>query len=259
VIPALSFGIPALTSRSWLSAANLDLNSINALHGDKFTGVLGRFFGLYEWPMWVAVAVALVLVVMRRERAALALAGAAALWVAVEIAFAYHGFSAVARYLIEPAAVFVTLAGAGVGWVLAGTARLARVSSAAGLVAVLVLLVALVPSVRNRATITRGEIEQAHRFTAQDNSLAAVIKRDGGATRIRACGQPVTGLGHQSVLAWDVGLNVGNVGYRPGKSIDSGIPIVFFRVHDNGWEVLPIHILASDRAACDRLKTNIAF
>ena len=259
VIPALSFGIPALTSRSWLSAANLDLNSINALHGDKFTGVLGRFFGLYEWPMWVAVAVALVLVVMRRDRAALALAAAAALWVAVEIAFAYHGFSAVARYLIEPAAVFVTLAGAGVGWVLAGTARLARVSSAAGLVAVLVLLVALVPSVRNRATITRGEIEQAHRFTAQDNSLAAVIKRDGGATRIRACGQPVTGLGHQSVLAWDVGLNVGNVGYRPGKSIDSGIPIVFFRVHDNGWEVLPIHILASDRAACDRLKTNIAF
>jgi hypothetical protein len=259
VIPALSFGIPALTSKSWLSAANLDLNSVNALHGDKFTGVIGRLLGLYELPMWLAVLTALLLAVVRRDRVALSVAGAAFLWVAVEIAFAYHGFSAVNRYLIEPAAVLVTLAGAGVGWVLAGHPRLARVSSAAGLVAVLALAVALVPTVRNRASITRGEIEDAHRYAAQDNSLELAIKDDGGATRIRACGQPVTGLGHQSVLAWDIGLNVGNVGYRPGKSIDSGIPIVFFRDHDNGWQVLPIHIPASDRAACDRLKSYTAF
>jgi hypothetical protein len=259
VIPALSFGIPALSSRSWLSAANLDLNSVNALHGDKFTGVIGRLLGLYELPMWLAVLVTLVLAVIRRDRVALTLAGAAFLWVAVEIVFAYHGFSAVNRYLIEPAAVLVTLAGAGVGWALAGSPRLARSSSAVGLAAVLILLVALVPSVHNRDDAIRADVNDAHAFAGQDNSLQAVIKRDGGATRIRACGQPVTDVGHQSVLAWDIGLNVGNVGFKPGKSIDSGKPIVFFRDHDNGWEVLPIHILASDRATCDRLRTNIAF
>jgi hypothetical protein len=258
VIPALSFGIPALTSRSWLSAANLDLNSINALHGDKFFGVIKRLLGLYELPMWLAVAVALILAVVRRDRVVLGLAGAAFLWVAIEIAFAYHGFSAVPRYLFEPAAVLVTVAGAGVGWVLAGTARFARVSSAAGLAVALVLLVALIPDARNRARITRYEINLAHDFAVQDNSLEAVINRDGGATRIRACGQPVTDVGHQSVLAWDVGLNVGNVGYKPGRSIDSGKPIVFFKAHGNGWDVLPIHILASDRARCDGLRITAA-
>ena len=258
VIAALTFGIPALTSKSWLSAAHLDLNSVNALHGDKFFGVIGRLLGLYELPMWLAVLVTLILAVARRDRVALGLAAAAFLWVAVEIAFAYHGFSAVARYLIEPAAVLVTLAGAGVGWVLAGLPRFARVSSAAGAVAVLVLLVALVPVARNRARITRGEIEDARVFAAQDNSLEAVIVREGGAARILACGQPVTDVGHQSVLAWDTGLNVGNVGFKPGRSINSGKPIVLFKAHDNGWEVRPIHTLASERSTCARLRTNIA-
>jgi hypothetical protein len=259
VIPALSFGIPALTSKSWLSAANLDLNSVNALHGDKLTGVIGRVLGLYELPMWLAVLAALILAVARRDRVALAIAGAAFLWVAIEIAFAFHGFSAVARYLIEPVAVLVTLAGAGVGWLLAGTPRSARVSSAAGLVVVLALLVALVPAVRNRRQVTRAEITDAHAFADQDNSLEAAIKRDGGATRIRSCGQPVTDVGHQSVLAWDVGLNVGNIGYKPGKAIDSGKPIVFFKDHHSSWQVLPIHTLASESATCERLRINVPF
>lgn len=257
VIPALTFGIPALTSKSWLSAAHLDLNSVNALHGDKFLGVLRRLRSLYGYPMWIAVAVAVILAAIRRDRVVLGLAAAACLWVAVEIVFAYHGFSAVSRYLFEPAAVFVTLAGAGVGWVLAGTARFPRVSSAAGLVVVLILLAALIPTVRDRVHITRVDIQDTHGFAAQDNSLETVIKREGGATRIRRCGLPVTDVGHQSVLAWDVGLNVGNVGYHPGREIDAGRPIVFFKAHDDGWEVRPIHMLASDRAGCDHLKTSI--
>ncbi|HEY5318985.1 MAG TPA: hypothetical protein VIJ20_13440 [Solirubrobacteraceae bacterium] len=259
LIPALSFGIPALTSKSWLSAANLDLNSVNALHGNKFTGVIGRFLGLYHLPVWLAVLVTLILAVARRDRVALALAGTAFLWVAIEIAFALHGFSAVSRYLIEPAAVLVALAGAGVGWVLAGTPRIARVSSGVGVLAVAILGVALVPTLRTQARTLHGNIDDAHRYAAQDNSLHAVIARDGGAARIRACGQPVTDLGHQSDLAWEIGLNVGDIGFRPGKAIDSGKPIVFFRMHDNSWQVLPFHLLASDRATCERLKTTIAF
>lgn len=258
VIPALTFGIPALTSKTWMSAANLDLHSANALHGDKIFGVIGRFLGLYELPVWLAVLLALVLAVARRDRVALLLAGAALLWVAVEIAFAFHGFSAVARYLIEPAALTVVLAGVAVGWVLAGTARLPRLSSGAGLVAVVILVAALVPAAALRVRTARAEIGDAHSFAAQDDSLEAVIARDGGAARILACGQPVTDVGHQSVLAWDTGLNVGDVGYKPGRSIDGGKPIVLFHARGNGWQVRAIHMLASDRGTCARLKTDTA-
>jgi hypothetical protein len=253
LIPALTFGIPALTSKSWMSAAHLDLHSANALHGNKITGVLGRLRSLYEVPMWVAAGVALVLALARRDRGALVLAGAAALWVLAEIAFAIHGFSAVARYLIEPDAIIVVLTGAAVGWVLAGTARFPRLSSGAGLVAVAVLVATLVPAAALRVRTVRGEIHDAHSFAAQDDSLEAVIAREGGAARILACGQPVTDVGHQSVLAWDTGLNVGKVGYKPGKEINLGIPIVLFHSHHTGWQVRPIHTLAS----CARLKTAL--
>jgi hypothetical protein len=256
LIPALSFGIPALTSKSWMSAANLDLHSINVLHGNKISGVIGRFLGLYELPMWLAATLALILAVARRDRAALVLAGAAFLWVAVEIAFAFHGFSAVSRYLIEPAAVMVVLAGAAVGWVLTATPRFPRPSAGAALVALAVLVAALVPAATLRVRTVRGQIGDAHRWAAQDDSLAAVIARDGGAARILACGVPVTDVGHQSVLAWDTGLNVGDVGYKPGREIQHGNPIVLFHSHENGWQVRPIHSLASDRAGCALLKTD---
>jgi hypothetical protein len=259
VIPALSFGIPALTSKSWLSAAHLDLHSINALHGDKISGVIGRWFDLYEVPMWVAVAIALVFALARRDRIVLVLTGASVLWVVVEIVFAYRGFSAVARYMIEPAAVMVVLAGAGVGWALAGVTRFPRLSSAVGLAATAVLVAVLVPVAAHRVRTVRKEISDAHRFAAQDDSLQAVIARVGGAARVLGCGQPVTDVGHQSVLAWDVSLNVGKVGYKPGRAIDSGEPIVFFHAHGNGWQVRPIHVLASERAACAGLRTNTGF
>ncbi|MDQ6804061.1 MAG: hypothetical protein M3065_03635 [Actinomycetota bacterium] len=258
LIPALTFGMPALTSKSWMSAAHLDLHSPNALHGNKITGVIGRFRSLYELPMWVGALVALVIAVARRDRIPLFLAAAAALWVAAEIVFAFHGFSAVARYLIEPAAVMVVLAATAGGWVLAGTARFPRLSGAAGAVAVATLVATLVPAASQRVRTVRGEIHDAHRFAAQDDSLEAVIAREGGAARILACGQPVTDVGHQSVLAWDTGLNVGRVGYKPGKAIAQGGPIVFFHSHHDGWQVRPIHILAADRAACDRLRTDTA-
>lgn len=256
LVPALSFGVPALASKTWLSAAHLDLHSINALRGNKVTGVIGRFFGLYELPMWVAAGAALVLAAVRHERAALVLAAASILWVAVEIVFAYRGFSAVARYMIEPAAVVVVIAGAGVGWALAGIPRWPRLSTGIGIAAALVLIAALGPVARQRVRTVRAEIRDAHRFAAQDDSLEAVIVRVGGAARVRACGQPVTDVGHQSVLAWDVGLNVGKVGYKPGRAIESGKPIVLFHSYHNGWQVRPIHVPASELTACAGLRTN---
>ena len=69
----------------------------------------------------------------------------------------------------------------------------------------------------------------------------------------------MTIVGWQSTLAWEVELNVGNVGYKPGRSIRKGDPIVLFKPHKLGWQVRPIHSLASSRASCARLRTDTDF
>jgi hypothetical protein len=123
-------------------------------------------------------------------------------------------------------------------------------------VLVVVLVLALAPSARSRARVAHEVIDTARRDAVVLSRLRAVIARYGGAARIKSCGQPVTLLGFQSELAWVVGLNVGTLGYHPGRSIVQGIPIVLFRPDDNGWQIRPVHISASDSARCDRLRTN---
>jgi hypothetical protein len=255
-IPLLWFGIPALTAHSWFVSGDLALNSKNALHGDKFTGVLGRFVGLYSWPMDVAALLALVLAAIRRDRTSLLLAGAAFVWVGIEIGFAYHGWSAVPRYMLEPAGVMIAVTGGGIGRVLAERPRRRSVLAWAGPAAVAVLLLALIPAARDTLRVTRDGITNARVRANQIRRLEAVIARSGGAARIKACGQPVTFVGVQSWLAWELGMNVGFVGYKPGKSISKGLPIVLFRPHGLGWEVRPIHTVAP---GCASLKTDTTF
>ena len=250
------FSVPAITSHSWFSAGDLALHSSNAIHGSKIVGVIGRLRGLYELPMQLAVLVALIVATVRRDRAWLGLAGAAGLWVVIEIAFAYDGWSAVPRYLMEPAAVLVVLAAGAVGQILAYEPRRGGALRWAPGVVVLVLIAALVPPARSRARVAHAEFHASHHAAAVLTRLEAVIAKDGGAARIKACGQPVTVLGYQSELAWAIGLNVGNVGFRPGASIDQGIPIILFKPHDDGWQVRPTHMLAGDAVRCDALKTD---
>jgi hypothetical protein len=258
-IPLFWFGVSALTAKSWFRAGDLALDSINVIHGNKFIGVVRRVLGLYAAPMQLAAGFAIALAVLIRERVWLVLAGCAAAWIAVEIGFALHGWSAVTRYLFEPEAVFVVLAGAAVGRALAAGPSVSNLVRSAGLAAVVVLIGALVPTAILRARGAGSEILMRRQAAVQIERLEAVIKRVGGAARIRACGQPVTLVGWQSTLAWEVGLNVGNVGYKPGRAIDKGEPIVLFKPHELGWQVRPIHILAADRAACSALRTDTAF
>ena len=69
-------------------------------------------------------------------------------------------------------------------------------------------------------------------------------------------GHPVTLIGYQSTLAWEIGQNVGNIGYKPGREIDRGAPIVLFKPHGRGWQVRPIHIRPDARTTCERLRTD---
>jgi hypothetical protein len=259
IIPLLWFGVPALTSHSLLTPGDLALNSIKALHGSKITGVLGRFLDLNEVPVRLAALLAVVVAVARRDRDALLLAGAACLWVAIEIGFALHGWSAVSRYMAAPAAVVVVLAGVAVGQLLSAAPSWSLphatvLVSWAVPAAVLVLVGSLVPAAGTRAMAVHAQIRQVRTNTIKIKRLQAVIERDGGGARIRACGQPVATVGYQSILAWDLGMNVGNVGYKPGRSINQGHPIVLFKRHQLVWTVRPIHTRAAQRAKCLRLR-----
>jgi hypothetical protein len=257
-IPAFWFSIPALTSKSWFISGDLALNQQTVIHGNKIIGVVNRFRSLYELPMQLAWLLAIVLAALRRDRTTLLIVAAAGLWLVIEVAFAYHGWSAVSRYMIEPAAVMVAVAGGGIGWLLANT-RTSRILRWVGPVAVVALLVALAPTAGRRVRLVRSQISNARHSAHQIDRLHKVIDRDGGADAIKACGQPVSLLGFQSTVAWFVGLNVGNVGYKPGRSIGHGDQIVLFKPHDNGWQVRLYNLPAPVKARCAQLETDSDF
>jgi hypothetical protein len=258
-IPVFWFGVSALTAKSWLRPGDLALNSVNVIHGNKFIGVTRRLLGLYEPPMQIAAALAIAFAVVIRDKVWLALTGLALAWLAIEIAFALHGWSAVTRYLFEPEAVLVVLAGAGLGRVLAAGSPTSVAARLGGVAIAAILIGSLTPTAVTRARGAHSEIEMRRQASVQIDRLESVIKQLGGPSAIRACGQPVTTVGWQSTLAWEVELNVGNVGYKPGRSINKGNPIVLFKPHMLGWQVRPIHTLAANRAACSSLRTDTAF
>ena len=128
-----------------------------------------------------------------------------------------------------------------------------------GPVVALALIVALAPDAGRRVRTVRGLIDASRHSAKQIDRLHKVIDDDGGPDAIKACGQPVSLLGFQSTVAWYVGLNVGNVGFRPGKSIGRGDQIVLFKPHDNGWQVRLYNLPATAKAQCDQLKADTDF
>ncbi len=146
VLALLWFGIPALTSRSpflgGLERARLRASAAQrprVRHHRPLPGQLNPT--VVELIALLAVALA----VIRRDRVTLGLAAGACAWVIVEIAFSLHGWPGLARYMFEPAAVVIVLAGAGVGWVLASAGRASRAAGWAGVALVVVIVGALVP------------------------------------------------------------------------------------------------------------------
>lgn len=257
-IPAAWFIVPALTAKTWLVGSQLAMNSSRAVHGNKLEGVIGRFLHLHALPVELAALVAIAFAIARRERAVLLLAGAALAWVLVEIAFALHGWSAVPRYLFEAAAIVAVLAGVAVGHVLAIDPAASGGRRWIGPAAVVVLVVVLLPGARVRVQVEHRDLIKQRGFARQIDRLHAVIAADGGAARVLACGRAVTLVGFQSTLAWELGLNVGNVGHKPGKEIGHGGPIVLFKPHLLGWQVRPIHTSLADRGKCSRLRAVTA-
>jgi hypothetical protein len=255
VIPAMWFGIAALTSRSWSIASDVALESTRTLPGSPISRVPHNFLSLYELPMKSAVLCALMLAVARRERAWLLLAGTALVWLVTWTGLALRGWNPSARYMFEPAAILIVLAGAAVGWVLANAPR-HTVLRWAAVTAVIGLVVALALPARNRVQLAHNGIVFGRIWARQLSRLHAVIDKDGGAKRILACGQAVSYIGFQTILAWDLDRNVSDIGWQPERAIKQANPIVLFEPYDVGWKVRPIH---ADRAGCKGLSTTTAF
>jgi len=261
VIPLLWFGIPALTADSFFVAGNLALHSGRALHNNKVFGTIDRFLDLHEAPIWIAALLSVAVAIWRRDRPTLVLAGGVVAWVVVEIAFALHGWPALNRYMFEAAGVAVVIAAVLVGrllqgfsaWSTAGRPSLARIPDWVGIAAVALIALALVPTAITRLRAEHKDLNHERTRTRQINRLAGVIARIGGPSAVVPCGQPASELSFQSILAFSLNLNVGDVGYHPASDVHRRRPTVEFRPVGHGWHVHPYHTPPALRAQCRRL------
>ncbi len=251
-VPLLWFGIPALTSKSWLIAGKVLDESTTAFPGNKELAVLKGFSGLYELPMQLAGLLALAVAVVLRERTWLLLIAAAASWLVVDIALALHGSGVAPRYTFEPAAVMIVLAGATLGRLLVLEPHRIPIVRLAALAAIGGLVVSMATPARIRARLFHNGIVLGRQWAKQLDRLHLVVRREGGTKRILACGQPVTTVPYQSILAWELDRNVDEVGWTPGWSIRHGAPMIYFMPVGAGWRVRAIHTTPR----CHRLNTS---
>jgi hypothetical protein len=258
VIVFMWFGIPWITNGRPDIAGELAQNSPRELHQDKVFGTIGRITELQYLPVWIAALATVAVAVWRRERTVLVLAGGIVVWVLIEIAFAFHGFPALPRYMFEPAAVAGVLAGIGVGWAFTGLPSLSpRIPRWSGIAVVAVLVATLVPGAVARLRTERTDLRLQRGRTNEIGLLETTVDKVGGYGHIRACGEPVTVVGYASVLAWDTRLDVGSVGYLPPLEMRRRYPIVLLLpVSPGGWSVRPWHTPRFLLSRCSGLRAS---
>jgi arginine exporter protein ArgO len=250
VLLVLWFGIPALTSRSPFVAGSNALGSGRALHNDKVFGTVKRFLHLHAVVIDVIALATVAVALWRRERTILALAAGVVAWIVIEIAFALHGWPGLARYMFEAGAVTVVLAAVGVGRLLAQPPAASRVAVWGGIALVLAICASLVPTAASRARSERKDLRAQRARTAEINRLASTVTGLGGAALLRSCGEPLTRLEYQTILAWQLRTNVSRVGFKYSEAIARGQPIVLFTPTHLGWKVQALH---QRLPACRRL------
>lgn len=250
ILLLLWFGIPALTSRSPFVAASNAFGSGRRLHSDRVFGTIDRFLDLYPTPLEIAALASVVWAAIRRDWITLALAAGAVAWVVIEIAFALHGWPGLGRYMFGAAALMVVVAAVLVGRLLVEIPRwVARrlpggvpAFSSAGALLVVLLIGFLVPPAISSARGAKRGIDYQRIRTKEIDRLAAIVTQLGGTKRLTACGEPLTRLEYQTVLAWTLHVNVARIGFKYGEAIQHGNPIVLFTpIPQGGWVVQAVH------------------
>jgi len=210
-------------------------------------------------PLWIAALAGCALALVQRNRLLLGLVAGAIIWVLVEIAFALHGWPALARYLMEPAGIACVLAGIMVAWLLLDGPRLRpRIPYWAGIAVVAILVAALVPGALTRLRTERVDLRHERGRTREIGLLQTTTTRLGGYRHILNCGQPVTDVEYVSAMAWLYHVNVGFVGglqqHVQAAELRARIPKVLFTpLPHGGWKVVPWHTLPSKQARCHGL------
>ena len=258
LIAFMWFGIPWITNGRPNISGELAKASPRELKHNRLFGTLGRFTELEYLPVWIAAVGAVIWAVLRRRLVVLALAVIAAGWVVVEIAFAYHGWPALPRYMFEAAGISAVLAGVAAGWALTELPRLrASLPGWIGIPVVAVLVGTMVPGAVARLRAERADLHHERARTHQIAMLATTTNLLGGAHHIEDCGQPVTDVGYVSSLAWLYHLDVGSVGglqqHVEQIELRQPIPKVLFTPSAHGWAVAPWHTRPSQVARCRSL------
>jgi hypothetical protein len=132
-----------------------------------------------------------------------------------------------------------------------GSPRVAAITRAAGLALAAGLLASLVPAAVSRVRAEGHDLRLQRRRTEEIALLSGAVARLGGPRRLRSCGEPLTRLEYQTVLAWTLGRNVAAVGFKYAPAIRRDSPIVLYTpIPTGGWAITPLHQRA---AACARL------
>jgi hypothetical protein len=219
------------------------MNSGQAIAGDKLTGVLRRFVDINATPVELAALLGCALGVWRRDWRIVGLAAGVVIWLLVEIAFAYHGWPALQRYMFEAGGLLIVLAAVAVGRLLVEPPSLRSSAGLGCVTAVCVLVGSLVPTALHRTQAVQRDLRDQRARAADIKRLSTAIAASGGRTRLLACGAPLTRLAYQSAVAWTLQVNVSAVGFNFDKGIATGRPIVLLRAPTakRGWVIQPIH------------------
>jgi hypothetical protein len=263
VIGFMWFGIPTITNGRPNISGELAKLSPRVLKHNKLGGTISRFGELEYLPVWIGAAIAIVFAAVRRNWIVLSLAGGAVVWLIVEIAFAFHGWPALPRYMFEAAGVCAVLAGVAVGWLLAELPQLrVGVPQWVGIPVAAALVIALVPGAIHRARVERRDLRHERGRAHQIALLQTTADRLGGIRHIQNCGQPVTDVGYVSSLAYLFHRNVGHVGgFQQGvQKAELRNPrlakVLFYPVTHGGWKVRPLHTRATQIARCRSLRAS---
>ncbi|MHB8658786.1 MAG: hypothetical protein ACYC91_12680 [Solirubrobacteraceae bacterium] len=260
VVLFMWFGVPTITNHRPFVAAQLALKSPRELKQNKIIGTLGRFTELEYLPVWLAALGGLAWAYFRKHWLVLGLAACCVLWVIVEIAFALHGWPALPRYVMEPAAICAVFAGLAIGWLLSDVPRvLRRIPSWASLIVVAAVVVALVPAAVARMRAERRDMSHERARTTEINRMNSFFGVLGGVPHIRRCGEPVVNVEWVSAMAWTMHLDVGFVGHRPAFELHQKYPIVLFKTLSDGWQALPWHTVPSKLIRCAGLHSKYVF
>ena len=91
------------------------------------------------------------------------------------------------------------------------------------------------------------------------NQLAELVSRLDGPDRFHGCGEPLTRLQYQSMVAFTLHLNVASIGYKYAPAIASTRPIILITPGPiSGWEIQPLRQpLARCRALAGKIDLQI--